>query len=52
MNFLSSWLFLAEHYHLKMIVEGVENERISNKLKKLGMVYQQGYYHGKAHVLH
>ena len=52
MNFLSSWLFLAEQYHLKMIVEGVENERISNKLKKLGMVYQQGYYHGKAHVLH
>lgn len=52
MNFLSSWLFLAEHYHLKMIVEGVENERISNELKKIGMVYQQGYYHGKAHVLH
>ena len=52
LNFLSSWLFFSEHYHLTMIVEGVESERISNELKKLGLVYQQGYYHGKAQVLH
>jgi len=50
-RFLDSWLNLSNHYHLKMIVEGVESEGISNKLKKLGMVYQQGYYHGKGQVL-
>lgn len=50
-NFLTSWLHFSRHYHLKMIVEGVESETISNKLKNLGMVYQQGYYHGKAQVL-
>ena len=49
--FLTSWLNLSNHYHLKMIVEGVESECVSNKLKKLGMVYQQGYYHGKGQVL-
>lgn len=52
LNYLSSWVFLSEHYHLTMIVEGVENARISNELKNLGMVYQQGYYHGKAQELH
>ena len=50
-NFLTSWLNLSNHYHLKMIVEGVESECVSNKLKNLGMVYQQGYYHGKGQVL-
>lgn len=50
-NFLNSWLHFSRHYHLKLIVEGVESETISNKLKNLGMVYQQGYYHGKAQVL-
>ena len=41
----------TNHYNLKLIVEGVESESISNKLKNLGMVYQQGYYHGKGQVL-
>ena len=50
-NFLTSWHNFSNHYHLKMIVEGVESECTSNKLKKLGMVYQQGYYHGKGQVL-
>lgn len=50
-HFLNSWLTLSNHYNLKLIVEGVESESISNKLKNLGMVYQQGYYHGKAQVL-
>ncbi|MDB6354182.1 EAL domain-containing protein [Trichococcus sp. K1Tr] len=50
-NFLSSWLNLSHHYHLKLIVEGVESESVSNKLKNLGLVYQQGYYHGKAQIL-
>lgn len=51
LRFLDSWLNLAHHYQLKMIVEGVESECISNKLKKIGIVYQQGYYHGKGKVL-
>lgn len=51
LNFLKSWLSLSNHYHLKMVVEGIESESVSTKLKNLGMVYQQGYYHGKAHVL-
>ncbi|MDK2780810.1 MAG: hypothetical protein PWP61_1107 [Trichococcus sp.] len=50
-NFLKSWLYLSNHYQLKMIVEGIETEQISNRLKKLGMIYQQGYYHGKANIL-
>nr|WP_319219432.1 EAL domain-containing protein [uncultured Trichococcus sp.] len=50
-NFLNSWFSLSQQYQLKMIVEGIECEVISNKLKKLGMVYQQGYYHGKGQVL-
>ena len=50
-HFLNSWLTLSNHYNLKLIVEGVESESISNKLKNLGMVYQQGYYHGKGQVL-
>ncbi|MDK2780202.1 MAG: hypothetical protein PWP61_499 [Trichococcus sp.] len=48
LNFLSSWLFLSETYNLKVVVEGVESERISNELKQLGVIYQQGYYHGVA----
>lgn len=50
-NFLNSWLFLSEHYQIKLIVEGIESESISTKLKNLGLIYQQGYYHGKAKVL-
>jgi EAL domain-containing protein (putative c-di-GMP-specific phosphodiesterase class I) len=50
-NFLHSWFYLSQQYHLKMIVEGIECEGVSDKLKKLGMVYQQGYYHGKGQVL-
>ena len=50
-QFLDSWLFLSEKHQLKMIVEGIESESVSNKLKNLGMVYQQGYYHGKGQVL-
>ena len=50
-NFLNSWLSLSQQYHLKLIIEGIECEVVSNKLKNLGMVYQQGYYHGKGQVL-
>jgi EAL domain-containing protein (putative c-di-GMP-specific phosphodiesterase class I) len=48
---LNSWLSLSQQYHLKLIIEGIECEVVSNKLKNLGMVYQQGYYHGKGQVL-
>ena len=48
---LNNWLNFSNRYNLKMVVEGVESECISNKLKNLGMVYQQGYYHGKGQVL-
>jgi EAL domain-containing protein (putative c-di-GMP-specific phosphodiesterase class I) len=50
-NFLNSWFSLSQQYQLKMIVEGIECECVSDKLKKLGMIYQQGYYHGKGQVL-
>ncbi|TNV68426.1 EAL domain-containing protein [Trichococcus shcherbakoviae] len=50
-NFLNSWLSLSQQYQLKLIIEGIECEVVSNKLKNLGMVYQQGYYHGKGQVL-
>jgi len=50
-NFLNSWFFLSQQYQLKLIVEGIESESISNELKNLGLVYQQGYYHGKGQVL-
>ncbi|WP_106449782.1 EAL domain-containing protein [Trichococcus alkaliphilus] len=50
-NFLNSWLSLSQQYHLKLIIEGIECEVVSNTLKNLGMVYQQGYYHGKGQVL-
>ncbi|PTQ85980.1 EAL domain-containing protein (putative c-di-GMP-specific phosphodiesterase class I) [Trichococcus patagoniensis] len=50
-NFLNSWFSLSQQYHLKLIVEGIECEIVSNKLKNLGMIYQQGYYHGKGLVL-
>jgi len=50
-NFLNSWFSLCQQHQLKMIVEGIECEIVSEKLKKLGMVYQQGYYHGKGLVL-
>ncbi|WP_320164506.1 EAL domain-containing protein [uncultured Trichococcus sp.] len=50
-NFLNSWLSLSQQYQLKLIVEGIESESLSNELKNLGMVYQQGYYHGKGQVL-
>lgn len=50
-NFLNSWYVLSQQYQLKMIVEGIESESLSNELKNLGLVYQQGYYHGKGQVL-
>ena len=50
-NFLNSWFSLSQQYQLKLIIEGIECEVVSNKLKNLGMVYQQGYYHGKGQVL-
>lgn len=45
-RFLDSWLNLSQHYQLNLIVEGVESEYVSKKLTQLGILYQQGYYHG------
>ena len=45
--FLNAWQQLAEDYHLSFIVEGIEDQTMSDELKEKGIVIQQGYYFGK-----
>lgn len=45
--FLHAWKRFSEDYHLDFIIEGVEDQEMSDELKEQGMFLQQGYYFGK-----
>ncbi|WP_407371699.1 EAL domain-containing protein [Carnobacterium sp.] len=45
--FLTAWKHFSEDYHLDFIVEGIEDQETSDRLKKQGIFIQQGYYFGK-----
>lgn len=45
--FLHAWQRFSEDYHLDFIIEGVEDQEMSDELKEQGMFLQQGYYFGK-----
>lgn len=45
--FLHAWQRLSEDYQLDFIIEGVENQEMSDELKEQGIFLQQGYYFGK-----
>lgn len=45
--FLTAWQQFSEDYHLDFIVEGIEDQETSDRLKEQGIFIQQGYYFGK-----
>lgn len=45
--FLEAWHQFAKDHHLDVVVEGIEDEETSEKLKSAGLNLQQGYYFGK-----
>lgn len=45
--FLEAWHQFAKDHHLDVVVEGIEDEDTSEKLKDAGLNLQQGYYFGK-----
>lgn len=45
--FLIAWHHLAESHNVKIVVEGVEDAAMSEKLYDLGIDWQQGYYWAK-----
>lgn len=45
--FLTAWQQLSKDYHLEFIVEGIEDQETSDRLKEQGIFIQQGYYFGK-----
>ncbi|WP_084683636.1 EAL domain-containing protein [Carnobacterium mobile] len=45
--FLHAWQSFAEDYQLDFIVEGIEDQAVSNGLKNQGIFVQQGYHFGK-----
>lgn len=46
-HFIIAWRIFADNYGLRIIVEGVENQTVSDYLFANGIEWQQGYYWGE-----
>lgn len=46
-HFIIAWHIYADHYQIRLIVEGVETERMADYLLANGIEWQQGYYWAK-----
>lgn len=46
-SFLEAWHQFALDNHLDMVIEGIEDADLSEKLKQAGLYLQQGFYFGK-----
>lgn len=42
--FIIAWRVFADHYQLRLVVEGVEEQHMSDYLYQNGIIWQQGYY--------
>lgn len=47
---LVRWRKIADQYHLRFVVEGIENDEDDQLLDQLEIPYRQGYYYGKPHL--
>lgn len=47
-QFLIAWQQLACKYHIRLVVEGIEDREVSKELFNQGIHWQQGYYWAKA----
>lgn len=45
--FLGAWQKIAEDYELDFVIEGIENQQISETFNEQGIFLQQGYHFGK-----
>ncbi|KJW11884.1 EAL domain-containing protein [Levilactobacillus spicheri] len=47
---LKFWKDVADQHHLRLILEGVENEAEHEMANDLGIDFRQGWYYGKPHL--
>ena len=47
---LKFWQQIAQQYHLRLIVEGIETAREDALADDLGIRFRQGFYYGKPHL--
>lgn len=47
---LKFWKGVADQHHLRLILEGVENEAEHEMANDLGIDFRQGWYYGKPHL--